>query len=92
MTAQVVSKEIDKRQNKRPHLADIYGSSALQRDAYFIGTLYRDDFYNPDTTERPNIGEVIVRAHRDGPTATVDLYFNAPLAKFSNLQRQEINL
>lgn len=92
MTAQVVSKSIDTRKEKRPHLSDVYGSSSLQRDAYFIAFIYRDEYYNPDTTERPGIAEVIIRAHRDGATGQVDLYFNGPTASFRNLERKEFQL
>jgi len=54
--------------------------------------IYRDDYYNPDTSERPNIAEISVAKHRNGPTAIVDLYWHAQLATFRNLQRQEIAL
>ena len=43
--------------------------------------LYRDDYYNEDS-EVPGITEVIVTKHRNGPTGTVELYFDSKRAKF----------
>jgi replicative DNA helicase len=54
--------------------------------------IYRDDYYNPDSSERPNIAEINIAKHRNGPTAVVDLYWHGQLATFRNLQRQEIAL
>lgn len=86
MPAQVVSKSIEARQDKRPGHADIFGSSALLKDAYLIAYLYRDDYYYPDTTDKPNRGELIIRMHREGPTGTVDLQWNGELAMYRNYQ------
>ena len=84
MTAQVLSKSIDQRQEKRPNFSDIFGSSAPMKDAYFVSFLYRDEYYNPDTTSWPGEGELIVRAHRDGDTPTIGLVFDGPTATFKN--------
>ena len=88
----MLSKSIGKRQDKRPQLDDVFGSSALAKEGYFIGMLYRDEYYNPDTTDRPHVAELIVRAHRDGPTPTLDFYFDGPTASFRNLKKNEIVL
>ena len=50
------------------------------------------NYYNPETTERPNIAEINIAKHRNGPTGTIDLYWHGQLATFRNLQRQEISL
>ncbi|MBK8987284.1 MAG: hypothetical protein IPM39_14610 [Chloroflexi bacterium] len=54
--------------------------------------LYRDEYYHPDTTERPNIAELFIAKHRNGPTGAVDLYWHPQLATFRNLVRTEISL
>lgn len=66
--------------------------NSLEQDSDIVMFLYRDEYYNPDTTERPNIAELNVAKHRNGPTGTIDLYWNAPLTTFGNLKRQEILL
>lgn len=86
-TAQVTSKQIDMRNNKEPHLSDVYGSTALIKDGYFISFIYRDEYYNPDTTQRPGEADLIVRAHRDGDTPRIALQFDGPTAQFRNLSR-----
>lgn len=91
-TAQVLSKSIEQRSDKRPYLSDVFGSSALAKDGYLIAFLYRDEYYNPDSTERPNQADLIIRAHRDGSTGEVSLYFNGPTAHYRDLQRESVTL
>lgn len=66
--------------------------NSIEQDADIVMFLYRDEYYNPDVTDRPGIAEIHVAKHRNGPTATIDLFWNAELASFSNLQRQEVQL
>ena len=47
--------------------------------------IYRDEVYNKNT-DRPNIAEIIVAKHRNGPTGAVELRFVKETAKFSNLE------
>jgi replicative DNA helicase len=48
--------------------------------------LYRDEYYNPDTPDR-GVAEVIVTKHRNGPTGTVKLLFQAGQTRFVNMQQ-----
>jgi len=48
--------------------------------------IYRDEYYTKDETEKPNIAEVVVSKHRNGPTGAVDLFFQKELAQFRNLE------
>lgn len=80
-----------------PHLHnfvadDIIVHNSIEQDADIVMFIYRDEYYNPDSTDRPGIAEINVAKHRNGPTATIDLYWNAELASFANLQRQEVRL
>jgi len=71
---------------------DIVVHNSIEQDADVVMFIYRDDYYNPDSSERPNIAEVIVAKHRNGPTGTIDLFWHSKLATFRNLHRQEIEL
>ena len=51
--------------------------------------LYRDEYYTKEESEKPNIGEVIIAKHRNGPTGTVELMFKKEFTKFLNLQRND---
>jgi replicative DNA helicase len=71
---------------------DIIAHNSIEQDSDVVMFIYRDEYYNPDTTERPNIAEINIAKHRNGPTGSIDLYWHSKLATFRNLQRQEINL
>lgn len=71
---------------------DITCHNSIEQDSDIVMFIYRDEYYNPETTERPNIAEIVVAKHRNGPTGTVDLFWHGKLATFRNLQRQEIDL
>ncbi len=69
--------------DKRPMLADLRDSGAIEQDADMVMFLYRDDYYNEDT-EEPGVCEVIVAKHRSGPTGTVKLTWIAKNTKFAD--------
>ncbi|RMG91684.1 MAG: replicative DNA helicase [Chloroflexi bacterium] len=92
LAAAQLSRAVEQRQDKRPLLSDLRDSGSIEQDADIVMFIYRDEYYNPDTTDRPNIAEINVAKHRNGPTGTIDLYWHSKLATFRNLQRQEISL
>ena len=92
LAAAQLSRAVEQRQDKHPQLSDLRDSGSIEQDADIVMFIYRDEYYNPDTTERPNIAELSIAKHRNGPTGTVDLYWHSKLATYRNLQRQEINL
>jgi replicative DNA helicase len=92
IAASQLSRAVESRQDKRPQLSDLRDSGSIEQDADIVMFIYRDDYYNPDSSERPNIAEINIAKHRNGPTAVVDLYWHGQLATFRNLQRQEIAL
>ena len=92
VAAAQLSRAVEQRQDKHPLLSDLRDSGSIEQDADIVMFIYRDEYYNPDTTERPNIAEINIAKHRNGPTGTIDLYWQGQLATFRNLHRQEINL
>lgn len=91
VAAAQLSRAVENRQNKQPLLSDLRDSGSIEQDADVVMFIYRDEYYNEDT-ERPNIAEVNIAKHRNGPTGTVDLFWHAKLATFKNLQRKEVDL
>jgi replicative DNA helicase len=91
VAAAQLSRAVEQRQDKRPLLSDLRDSGSIEQDADVVMFIYRDEYYN-EATDRPNIAEVNVAKHRNGPTGTVDLFWHGKLATFRNLQRKEIAL
>lgn len=85
-----LSRAVEQRQDKRPQMSDLRDSGNIEEDADVIGFIYRDEYYNPDDSERPNIAEINFSKNRNGHTGIVDLYWNGEMTRFNNLKRQEI--
>ncbi|NBD14991.1 MAG: replicative DNA helicase [Cyanobacteria bacterium] len=62
--------------------------NSIEQDADLVLMLYRDAYYNPDTPDR-DLAELIITKHRNGPTGTVKLIFNAELTEFRNMARYD---
>ncbi len=90
-TAQL-SRAVEQRQDKRPQLSDLRESGSIEQDADAVMFLYRDEVYNPETTEFPNQADILLSKHRHGPTGTVQLYFEKSITKFMDVNLQRVDL
>lgn len=82
-----LSRAVEHRDDKRPQLSDLRESGSIEQDADMVLFLYRDDYYNQNS-EKKGITEVLIRKHRNGPTGNIELFFNAPQMRFSNLEKK----
>ncbi len=81
-----LSREVERREDKRPVLADLRESGSIEQDADVVMLLYREDYYKPDLPEaRKRITEVIVAKQRNGPTGTIELVWQPEFATFASL-------
>lgn len=71
--------------DKRPQLSDLRESGAIEQDADTIIFIYRDEYYNPETTNANGIAELIISKQRNGPTGKVLTRFSASCTRFDNL-------
>jgi replicative DNA helicase len=78
-----LSRACESRPDKRPVLADLRDSGAIEQDADVALFLYREEVYNPDTQEK-GIAEVLVRKHRNGPIGDRHLRFVDRYALFQD--------
>jgi replicative DNA helicase len=81
-----LSRQLELRADKRPMLSDLKESGALEQDADVVLFLYRDEIYNPQSSDR-GIAELNVAKHRNGPTGVTRLAFLAHCTSFANLAR-----
>lgn len=74
---------------KRPILADLRESGAIEQDADVIIFIYREEVYNP-VPENRGKAEINVAKQRNGPTDTINLVFLGRYTRFENFEsRQE---
>ncbi|MDZ4232042.1 MAG: replicative DNA helicase, partial [Candidatus Pacearchaeota archaeon] len=78
-----LSRAVEQRSPQRPKLSDLRESGALEQDADLVLFIYREDKYNEQAQE-PNVAEIIIAKHRNGPVGSIKLYFNERIASFSD--------
>jgi replicative DNA helicase len=96
-----LSREVEKRDDKRPHLADLRESGSIEQDADVVLFLYREEYYLSQAKPKDKglaewegkmrdvkgKAELIIGKQRHGPIGSVEICFDATLTKFSNLER-----
>lgn len=80
-----LSREVEKRQDKRPMKSDLRDSGVIEQEADIIMFLYRDEYYNQTTEENRNLLEVDIAKNRDGEVGPVKLRYNKDINKIENL-------
>lgn len=79
-----LSRECEKRPNKRPMNSDLRDSGSLEQDADIIAFVYRDEVYNPDSQDK-GTAEILVRKNRQGAIGDVRLAWQGFCAAFADL-------
>lgn len=91
-----LSRAVENRPSKKPVLADLRESGAIEQDADLVMMIYRSDMYATDQEEeeeksdRGRVAEILIAKHRNGPTGLVKLTFLSELAKFENYVEEPI--
>ena len=77
-----LNRGVELREDKRPRLADLRESGAIEQDADLIAFLHRPEMY--DAEDRPGEAEVVIAKHRSGPTGIVTLTWRAECMRFED--------
>lgn len=82
-----LSRGVENRPDKVPQLSDLRESGSIEQDADVVMFIYREDMYKGRESRRPNVAEIHIKKHRNGPVGEIDLYFDGEKASFKNLDR-----
>ena len=84
-----LSRAVEQRGGK-PRLSDLRDSGSIEQDADVVMFIHREDKINKES-ERPNIAEIMVEKHRNGPVGSCALYFDSQHVRFLNLDARHSN-
>ncbi|MEX0931354.1 MAG: replicative DNA helicase [Candidatus Paceibacterota bacterium] len=82
-----LSRAVESRGGK-PRLSDLRDSGSIEQDADVVMFIHREDKYNEDS-DRPNIAEILIEKHRNGPTGKAELFFDENKSTFINIDKSE---
>jgi replicative DNA helicase len=84
-----LSRAVEQRGGK-PRLSDLRDSGSIEQDADVVMFIHREDKINKES-ERPNIAEIMIEKHRNGPVGSAELYFDGKHVRFLNLDNRHSN-
>jgi replicative DNA helicase len=62
-------------------------SGSIEQDADVVMFISRADMYKTNESEKTNIAEIIISKHRNGPTGSIELFFDSEKTSFRNLDK-----
>ncbi len=78
-----LNRAVETREDRRPRMADLRESGAIEQDADMVLLLHRPEYYEP--TDQPGIAELHIAKNRNGATGMVRLTFLKQITRFENL-------
>jgi len=87
VAASQLNRSLEAREDKRPRLADLRESGALEQDADVVMFIYRHEYYHPEDLEKKGMAEIHIAKHRAGATGLVEMTFLPEFTRFADLGR-----
>lgn len=82
MAVSQLSREVEKREDKRPRLSDLKDTGELEADPDMVWFLFRPEAYEIDKKKESERAELILAKQRNGPTGIIPLTFQRIYATF----------
>ncbi len=83
-----LSRNVEKREDKRPVLSDLRESGAIEQDADIVAALHAPESEEPQTDDSvPSPIQLIILKHRNGPVGTIDMLFKKRTSTFLSLKK-----
>src|SRR6266404_3928865 len=83
VAASQLSRTVESRNPPIPQLADLRESGSIEQDADVVTFIYRPYYY--DENSDPNVTELHIKKHRNGPTGNLKLFFDSAKQRFRDL-------
>jgi replicative DNA helicase len=80
-----LNRDVTKRSDPRPQLADLAESGAIEQDADQVAFIHRPELYTPEDLTIRGQAEIIIAKHRQGETGSVSLTWRGATTSFHNL-------
>jgi len=79
-----LSRETEKRSDKKPMLSDLRESGAIEQDADMVGFIYREEYYAPDDVNVQGQADLLIRKHRGGALSDVKFKYIKEYTRFED--------
>jgi len=83
-----LSRAVEQRVPQIPKLSDLRESGSIEQDADIVLFIYREDVYNENSL-KPGRALIKIDKHRNGPTGSIELYFEKERSSFRDMEKGE---
>ncbi len=85
-----LNRAVEQRRGK-PRLSDLRDSGSIEQDADVVMFIHREDKMS-DNQNRPNVAEILIEKHRNGPVGSVELYFDDKRTTFITMEKGDLSM